>query len=176
MVAEPTDQGRDEDKATVIPMKPLGVVHSEHTSIDKTPVQPVFARGCRGTVEVFPEYAAGLQDIEGFSHLYLLYHMDRAQPERLILKPFLEDVERGVFATRSCYRPNAIGLSVVELLRREDNVLFVDGVDILDGSPLLDIKPFTARFDYHQTTRNGWQDGLDEAAVLKRGRQGFEGS
>ncbi len=156
-----------------IVMRPIGVIHSEHTCIDKTPVQPVFAQGCTGLVEIYPEYAAGLQDIEGFSHIYLLFHMDRAQPAKLIVKPFLEDVERGIFATRSCFRPNGIGLSVVELVRREGDILFVEGVDILDGTPLLDVKPYTARFDYRQTTRNGWQDPLDERTVQERGRQGY---
>ena len=155
-------------------MRPIGVVHSEHTCIDKTPAQPVFAKGCTGTVEVFPEYAAGLQDIEGFSHVYLLFYMDRAQPAKLIVKPFLDDVERGIFATRSPCRPNGIGLSVVELVGREDNVLFVDGLDILDGTLLLDIKPFTARFDCHKSTRNGWQEGLDDETAQERGRHGYE--
>jgi len=167
--------GREEGMPSPEPiaMRPIGIIHSQHERIDKTPVQPVFARGCRGTVEVFPEYAAGLKDIEGFSHLYLLFYMDRAQPAKLIVKPFLDEVERGIFATRSPWRPNGIGLSVVELLSRKDNLLEVDGVDILDGTQLLDIKPFTSRFDTHQTTRNGWQDPLDEETIMERGLQGF---
>ena len=160
----------------VITVRAIGVVRSEHTNPDQTPVQPVFAQGCRGTVEVFDEYAEGLRDIEGFSHIYLLFHLDRARSEKLIVKPCLDDVERGVFSTRSPRRPNFIGLSVVELLGRKNNVLFVDGLDILDGTPLLDIKPYTAGFDQRSNTRNGWYDGLDEETVGKRGRQGFSPS
>ena len=173
MTGQREGETRSDRKDETICVRPIGVVHTEHTCIDKTPVQPVFAKGCRGRVEVFPEYAEGLRDIEGFSHLYLIFHMDRALPAKLVVKPFLDDVERGIFATRSPYRPNAIGLSVVELVGREDNVLIVDGVDILDGTSLLDIKPYTARFDYHETTRNGWQDLLDEETIGERGTQGY---
>jgi tRNA (adenine37-N6)-methyltransferase len=94
---------------------------------------------------------------------------------KLIVKPFLQDVERGVFATRAPSRPNMIGLSIVELVRREGNVLYLDGVDILDGTPLLDIKPYIARFDCVQTLRNGWQDEVDEETARKRGKRGYCG-
>jgi tRNA-Thr(GGU) m(6)t(6)A37 methyltransferase TsaA len=157
-----------------IVLKPIGVVRSEHTRMDKTPVLPVFAEGCRGTVEVFPEYAAGLQDIEGFSHIYLLFYMDRAVTGKLLVKPFVGDVERGVFATRSPSRPNPIGLSVVELIRREENILLVDGLDILDGTAVLDIKPFIGKFDNRQTTRDGWLDEFDDSAISGRAQQAYE--
>jgi tRNA-Thr(GGU) m(6)t(6)A37 methyltransferase TsaA len=116
-----------------------------------------------------------LRDLEGFSHIYLIYHFHQAGPTRLMVKPFLQDVERGVFATRVPCRPNAIGLSVVELVHREANVLHLDGVDILDGTPLLDIKPYTAKFDLFETTRNGWQDDVDEETAGQRGRRGYRG-
>jgi tRNA-Thr(GGU) m(6)t(6)A37 methyltransferase TsaA len=153
----------------------IGIIHSGHVAPENTPIQPVFAQGCAGQVEVFPEFAEGLRDIEGFSHLYLIYHLDRAPAAKLTVKPFLQDVERGVFATRALCRPNAIGLSIVELLRREGNTLYLDGMDILDGTPLLDIKPYTARFDRIESTRNGWQDGIDEATAQERGRRGYTG-
>jgi tRNA-Thr(GGU) m(6)t(6)A37 methyltransferase TsaA len=156
---------------STITYKPIGVIHSEHVAAGRTPIQPVFAKGCTGRAEVFPEFAAGLRDLEGFSHVYLIYHLHRAGPVKLVVKPFLQDVERGVFATRAPCRPNAIGLSIVELVRREDNVLHLDGVDILDGTPLLDIKPYTARFDCIETTRNGWQDEIDEQTAQRRGRR-----
>lgn len=89
------------------------------------------------------------------------------------MKPFLQEIERGVFATRAPCRPNTIGLSVVELVRREGNVLHLDGVDILDGTPLLDVKPYTAKFDCIQTTRNGWQDDVDDTTASQRGRRGY---
>lgn len=149
--------------------KPIGVIRSGHTRPEDTPVQPIYATGCRGRAEVLPEYEAGLRDLEGFSHLYLLYHLHRAGPARLIMMPFLQDVEHGVFATRAPCRPNPIGLSIVALERREGNVLYLDGVDVLDGTPLLDIKPYTARFDRIETTRNGWQDEVDDETARQRG-------
>lgn len=150
----------------------IGVIHSEHQKAEETPIQPAYAQGCVGRVEVFPEYVEGLRDIEGFSHVYLLYHLDRAGSAKLVVKPFLQDVERGVFATRAPCRPNPIGLSIVKLVKREGNVLQLDGVDILDGTPLLDIKPYTAKFDWVKTTRNGWQDSVDEETARQRGRRG----
>lgn len=151
-----------------IKFRPIGVVHTGHIHPDETPIQPVYAPGCLGKVELFPEYREGLSDLDGFSHIYLLYHFHRVQAVHLKVSPFLEDVERGLFATRAPCRPNAIGLSIVELLFRIDNVLHVSGVDMLDGTPLLDIKPYTARFDCIPGTRNGWQDGIDEVAARDR--------
>ncbi len=150
---------------------PIGIIRSKHTNKKKTPVQPVYARGCKGRVEVFEEFAAGLADLEGFSHLYLLYHFHKASPARLVVKPFLQDAQHGVFATRAPCRPNAIGLSVVRLVRRKENILYVEDVDIIDGTPLLDIKPYTARFDLRKVTRNGWQDEVDSVSARKKGRR-----
>jgi len=149
----------------------IGVVRSEHTDPGKTPIQPVYSEGCQGRAEVLPEFAAGLRDLEGFSHVYLVYHMHKASGAKLLVKPFLQDVQRGVFATRAPCRPNPIGLSIVKLVRREENVLHLDGVDVLDGTPLLDIKPYTARFDRIEATRNGWQDDVDEETARRRGRR-----
>jgi tRNA-Thr(GGU) m(6)t(6)A37 methyltransferase TsaA len=151
--------------------RPIGVVRSRHTAAAQTPIQPVFAEGCAGRAEILPEFADGLADLEGFSHIYLIYHLHRAGPARLRVTPFLEDVERGVFATRAPSRPNPIGLSIVELVRREGCILHLDRVDILDGTPLLDIKPYTARFDRIDGTRNGWQDGVPEEEARRRGRR-----
>ena len=159
----------------VITYKPIGVIRSEHLAVEETPIQPVYAKGCKGQAEIFAEFADGLRDLEGFSHIYLIYHFHRAGPARPMVKPFLQDVERGVFATRTPCRPNAIGLSVVELVRREGNVLHLDGVDILDGTPLLDIKPYTTKFDLVETARNGWQDDVDEETAGQRGRRGYRG-
>ena len=149
--------------------RPIGVIHSGHTRPEETPIQPVYAEGCEGKAEVFPEFAPGLRDLEGFSHIYLLYHMHKVEGARLTVQPFLQDVERGVFATRAPCRPNPIGLSIVKLVRREGNILYLDGVDVLDGTPLLDIKPYTARFDRRENTRNGWQDEVDERTAWQRG-------
>jgi len=151
----------------------IGIIHSEHTVAENTPIQPVYAKGCLGQAEIFPQFLEGLRDLEGFSHLYLIYHFHQTGPAQLSVKPFLQDVERGVFATRSPRRPNTIGLSIVTLIRREANILYLDGLDILDGTPLLDIKPYTAKFDRFDTTRNGWQDQVDEKTALQRGRRGY---
>jgi len=159
----------------VISYKPIGVIRSEHHAAEKTPIQPTYAKGCKGRAEIFPELAEGLRDLDGFSHVYLIYHFHQSGSARLVVKPFLQDIERGVFATRAPCRPNAIGLSVVELVNREGNVLHLDGVDILDGTPLLDIKPYTAKFDCIETTRNGWQDEVNEETARRRGRRGYDG-
>ncbi len=161
---------------TTIAFNPIGIIHSEHRIAEKTPVQPVYAKGCRGQVEVFPEFVAGLRDLAGFSHIYLLYHLHAAGPARLLVKPFLQDVEHGIFATRSPWRPNPIGISIVELLKVDGPVLHLDLVDILDGTPLLDIKPYTAKFDRFEieALRNGWQDEVDEETAQKRGLRGYK--
>jgi tRNA-Thr(GGU) m(6)t(6)A37 methyltransferase TsaA len=159
----------------VVTYRAIGVIRSGHLAVEETPIQPAYAKGCKGRAEIFPEFAEGLRDLEGFSHVYLIYHFHRAGPARLIVKPFLQDVERGVFATRAPCRPNAIGLSVVELVCREGNVLHLEGVDILDGTPLLDIKPYTAKFDRFDTTRNGWQDEINGEIARLLGRRGYKG-
>ncbi len=156
--------------------RPIGIIHSAHRVPEETPIQPVFARGCTGSVELFEEFAEGLRDVEGFSHLYLLFHFHCSGAPNLLVKPFLQDVERGVFATRFPCRPNSIGLSIVALTRREGRFLYLDGVDILDGTPLLDIKPYTARFDNLVTERNGWQDEVGEDTAQRRGRRGYAGA
>ncbi|MDK2972983.1 MAG: tRNA (adenine37-N6)-methyltransferase [Candidatus Sumerlaeota bacterium] len=161
---------------TPVIFRPIGIIHSEHTNAERTPIQPVYARECMGQAEVFPEFAEGLRDLGAFSHIYLICHLNQAGAPRLKVKPFLQDIERGVFATRAPCRPNAIGLSVVELLRVEGNVLHLAGVDILDGTPLLDIKPYTAKFDRIEITRNGWQDEVDEKTASRRGKRGYSES
>jgi len=154
---------------------PIGIVHSRHTKPEETPIQPVFAADCKGQIEVFPEFEEGLMDVERYSHLYLLYYLHKAGEVRLLAKPFLQNQLHGIFSTRATARPNYIGLSIVKLVRREKNILYVEGVDILDGTPLLDIKPYLARFDRVDTQRNGWQDGVDEETAWKSGRQGYRG-
>ena len=139
---------------------------------EKTPIQPVYAKGCKGYVELLPEFVDGLRDLNGFSHIYLIYHFHKSRQVKLIVKPYLQDVDRGIFSTRAPFRPNPIGLSVVELLGIEGNILHLDGVDILDDTPLLDIKPYTAKFDLRNVTKNGWQDEVDQETAEKRGKRG----
>ncbi len=153
----------------------IGVIHSPHTDPAKAPVQPVFATGIRGTVAVDPEYADGLRDLDGFSHIYLLYAFHRAQQTKLLVSPSLEDETHGVFATRAPCRPNKIGFSVVRLVSIDGCTLTVEDVDVLDGTPLLDIKPYVSRFDARDSVRSGWQDGVSDDVAAVRGRRGFQG-
>jgi tRNA-Thr(GGU) m(6)t(6)A37 methyltransferase TsaA len=155
--------------------RPIGIIRSCHVKAEETPIQPAYAKGCLGRAEIFPEFAQGLKDLDGYSHIYLIYHLHQAGPGKLIARPFLQDVEHGIFSTRSPWRPNPIGLSVVELVKVDGNNLQFDGADILDGTPLLDIKPYSEKFDHIHTTRNGWQDEVDEETALKRGQRGYRG-
>lgn len=135
---------------------PIGIIHSPYRSKDQCPIQPLHSAEAEGRVEVFPEYAEGLQDVEGFTHIYLLYFFDRSGEVRLVRPTFLDDQPHGVFASRHPCRPNGIGLSIVSLVRREDDVLVVRGIDILDGTPSLDIKPYMHRFDAIEGASDGW--------------------
>lgn len=135
--------------------RPIGVIRSPFCEKGEMPIQATLSQA-EGSIEVYPEYAAGLQDIEGFSHITLLYWFHRSEGYRLVVRPFLDQVKRGLFATRHPARPNPIGISTVELLGREENRLRVRGIDVLDGTPLLDIKPFVPAFDHRQGTRVGW--------------------
>ena len=126
--------------------RPIGVVRSPYTALTGMPLQPVAAPDVAGTVEVAPEFQAGLRDIAGFSHLILLYHLHEMEGYALEVRPFLDEEEHGIFATRAPKRPNSIGLSVMRL-EREGGTLHITGVDILDGTPLLDIKPHVPLFD-----------------------------
>ena len=157
----------------VVCYQPIGVIRSEHVAADKTPIQPVYAKNCKGKAEIFPEFAEGLRDLEGFSHLYLIYHFHHAGHVKLSVKPFLQDVVRGLFATRAPCRPNPIGLSIVRLVKIEGTTLHLEDMDILDDTPLLDIKPYTTKFDCITTTRNGWQDMIDAKTAQKRGKRGY---
>lgn len=141
-----------------IAYKAIGIIRTPFTSTKGTPIQPIGGVDAEGVVEVFPEYAEGLEDIEGFSHLILLYHLHLAKPYRLKVKPFMDDVYHGLFATRAPSRPNAIGLSVVRLLEREGNRLNIREIDIIDGAPLLDIKPYVPAFDAVDAEKIGWLD------------------
>jgi tRNA-Thr(GGU) m(6)t(6)A37 methyltransferase TsaA len=138
-------------------MRPIGVIHSQFNDKKLTPIQPSRSQAV-GQVEVSPEFAEGLQDIEGFSHIILLYTFHQSEGYSLRVKPFLDDQLRGLFATRYPCRPNPIGLSVVRLIARRGNLLEIEGVDVLDGTPLLDIKPYVPDFDVRLGTRVGWYE------------------
>jgi tRNA-Thr(GGU) m(6)t(6)A37 methyltransferase TsaA len=134
----------------------IGIIHSPFKSFEGTPIQPIGGMGVEAEVEIFPEYVEGLQDLEGFSHIILLYHFHLSQTYKLKVKPFLDDVEHGLFATRAPARPNPIGISLVRLRRIENNTIYVQDVDIIDQTPLLDIKPFVPDFDVRKAERAGW--------------------
>jgi tRNA (adenine37-N6)-methyltransferase len=136
--------------------RPIGTVHSPFKEPSGTPIQPSAAFGSPGMVELLPAYQEGLQDLEGFSHLYLLYYCHLAQEFSLKVKPFLDDRVRGLFATRAPARPNSIGLSVVQLERIDGARLYLRDVDVVDGTPLLDIKPYVPRFDERPGAKTGW--------------------
>jgi tRNA-Thr(GGU) m(6)t(6)A37 methyltransferase TsaA len=161
----------EESRLPTLSLTPIGIIHSTHHDANRTPIQPACAPGSAGRIEVFEAYAEGLADIEGFSHLHILYWLDRAAPASLTVMPFLEDVFHGIFATRAPMRPNPLGLSVVRLLERRGRVLLVEDLDVLDGTPLLDIKPYVERFDVRQGTRGGWTDGVDAETFRRRGRR-----
>lgn len=140
----------------MIHYQPIGIIHSPFTEPKGTPVQATAARDVAGVIEVNPAYAAGLKDMEDFSHLILLYHFHLVKEASLVVKPFLDNEPHGIFATRSPARPNAIGFSVVRLDKVEGNRLYIRDVDIIDGTPLLDIKPYVAEFDVREAVQNGW--------------------
>ncbi len=153
---------------SVFTFKAIGVIHSPFKTLESMPIQPMGAKDIEGIVDVFPEYEEGLQDLEGFSHIILLYHFHQVRRVNLKVIPFLDQQERGVFATRAPVRPNPIGLSIVELVSREKNVLFVKNVDILDGTPLIDIKPYVEKFDHPTSSRAGWLErNLDKFSTIK---------
>jgi tRNA-Thr(GGU) m(6)t(6)A37 methyltransferase TsaA len=139
-----------------ITLKPIGVIHSPFTDPKSMPIQPISENSAAGTVEVFPEFAPGLKDLEGFSHIVLLYHFHRSRTYSLSVIPYLDTEPRGLFATRAPNRPNPIGLSVVRLARIEGSRLQVENIDVLDGTPLLDIKPHVPDFDCAPGARTGW--------------------
>jgi len=136
--------------------KPIGTIHSPFKDIEGVPIQPTAAEGVAGTVEIKPKYADGLKDIEGFSHIILMYHFHLSEGYSLEAKPFMDNSLHGVFATRAPRRPNPIGISVVRLVRVEGRTLHIEGVDIVDGTPLLDIKPYVPEFDAAKVERIGW--------------------
>lgn len=153
MHQKPTDPTRQP-----VTYRPIGVIRTPFTEQENTPIQGIFNAAC-GTVEVFPEYEEGLLDLESFSHLILIYHFHRATGAMLRQKPFLDvQKERGIFAIRHFNRPNPIGISIVELKGVRGNILDICGVDVLDGTPLLDIKPYVRQFDHRDEVRSGWVD------------------
>ena len=142
-------------------IKPVGIIHSPYKTKEECPIQGVAQPDVKGTIELFSEYSEGLRDVETFSHIILIYLFDRAGEVKLVRKPFLDDTPHGVFASRHPCRPNGIGLSVVRLLKREANILNVSGIDTLDKTPLIDIKPYIPIFDVFPEANSGWVSSKD---------------
>ena len=154
--------------------QPIGIIHSPHTDPHGMPIQPSGARGIAGHIVLDESYVDGLADLEGFSHIILLYHFHRVRGFTLKVVPFLDSIARGVLATRAPRRPNAIGLSVVRLVRIEKNVLFIEDVDILDNTPLLDIKPYVPEFDPCTEAVCGWLERTAPCAQRVRADTRFD--
>lgn len=146
---------------SMIQLKPIGVVHSPFKQAKGTPVQPRVATSAQGTVEVFGQYREGLKDLAAFDRIWLVCWFHRASAPRMQIVPYLDDTERGLFATRAPSRPNPIGISPVRLIRVDGNILTVSELDVLDGTPLLDIKPYSPHFDCFEESKSGWLDQSD---------------
>jgi len=162
------------DRQTMrIEYRPIGVIHTPYRHIDDMPIQPSGAEGVRGTVQLFSHYRAGLRDLDGFSHICLIYHFHRSPGALLTVTPFLDSEPRGIFATRAPRRPNPIGLSVVRLIGISKARVEIENVDILDGTPLLDIKPSVPEFDHAPVERTGWLETAGDAVRRTRSDQRF---
>lgn len=160
----------------VFSVRPIGVIRTPFVQATDTPIQPIAAEGVRGRIELDEEYVEGLMDLEGFSHITLVYLFHQIQGCALRVVPFMDTVEHGIFATRAPKRPNRIGISTVRLLGVAGNVVEVEQVDMLDGTPLLDIKPFYARYDHREGTRCGWLEGSRNVPVERlKADNRFEG-
>lgn len=154
-------------------MDPIGIIQTPFRALENMPIQPKGAADVIGTVRVEEQYVEGLADLEGFSHIYLFYLFHQAQRTQLKVVPFMDTVERGVFSTRSPLRPNHIGLSLVELIRVDGAELTVKGIDVLDLTPLLDIKPYIERFDRVSESRSGWMTANETEVAEKRSDSRF---
>ncbi len=157
-----------------IEFTPIGVIHSPFKELEDMPIQPAGAAGATGTVEVFEDFRPGLNDLDGFSHIILLYHFHRSRSFNLHLVPFMDSETRGLFATRAPNRPNPIGLSIVQLDKIEDGVLHIQNLDILDGTPLLDIKPYVPEFDAPLEVRTGWLEKAGKTVSSQKSDDRFK--
>ncbi|MFC0877219.1 tRNA (N6-threonylcarbamoyladenosine(37)-N6)-methyltransferase TrmO [Saccharicrinis sp. FJH2] len=137
-------------------IKPIGIIHTPYTDIPDMPIQPIAAEGITGYIELEPEYLEGLRDLDGFSHITLLYHFHKIEDHQLKVIPFMDTQERGIFSTKAPKRPNAIGMSTVKLTGIQGNLIYIEQVDMLDGTPLIDIKPFYPRYDNRENVTIGW--------------------
>ncbi|MDA3890381.1 MAG: tRNA (N6-threonylcarbamoyladenosine(37)-N6)-methyltransferase TrmO [Salinivirgaceae bacterium] len=148
-----------------IEIKPIGKIFTPHYTIQSIPIQPIAAEGVKGHIELLPKYVDGLKDIEGFSHIILIYYFHKIRGFELQVTPFMDTVKHGIFATRSPKRPNAMGISTVRLNSVDANILHIEDVDMLNGTPLIDIKPFFSKFDNRIDAKAGWLDARGDIPV-----------
>ncbi len=156
-----------------ITYEPIGIIHSPFTQLSDMPIQPTSESSAPGHLEIYPEFIEGLQDLGGFSHIYLLYHLHQARQARLSVVPFLDTKARGIFATRAPSRPNPIGLSLVKLVHVENARVYVEQLDVLNGTPLLDLKPFIPAFENGEDIRTGWLEEIQKNVAKKRSDNRF---
>ena len=156
------------------PIKPIGVIHSPFQTIEEMPIQPRGAAGTKGRIHVEEAFQAGLKDLDGFSHIFLIYSFHKVTRTALTVVPFMDTQPRGVYATRSPLRPNHIGISIVRLEKIEGNLLHVIDIDVLDGTPLLDIKPYMDKFDGVTDSRSGWMQASEKDVAEKRSDSRFK--
>jgi tRNA-Thr(GGU) m(6)t(6)A37 methyltransferase TsaA len=157
-----------------ITYKPIGIIHSPFFKIEDMPIQSSSAEGIRGQIVLNEKYIEGICDLDGFSHIYLLYHFHLSKSFNLKVVPFLDNQERGVFSTRAPKRPNSIGLSVVKLIKIDKNILEIENVDIVDGTPLLDIKPYIQEMEGVEQFRIGWLSKYKDEIKIKNSDKRFE--
>ncbi|MCG8332923.1 MAG: tRNA (N6-threonylcarbamoyladenosine(37)-N6)-methyltransferase TrmO [Proteobacteria bacterium] len=153
---------------------PIGTIHTPFKTIENMPIQPRGAVGIKGQIELYPEFVEGLKDLDGFSHAILLYHFHKVEGFELLPVPFLDTEQRGVFATRSPKRPNAIGLSIIKIMRVDNSIVHIEHVDMLDKTPLLDIKPYVPEFDHYGDVRAGWFENTKGDVETKRSDERFK--
>ena len=155
-------------------IQPIGTIHTPFKKLDGMPIQPAGARGVEGSIEIFKEYNDGLKDLDGFSHIILLYHFHQSDGFKLKVVPYMDTEPRGLFATRAPKRPNPIGLSIVQLDKIEGDTLYIQNIDVLDGTPLLDIKPYVPDFDSYDNVRVGWLHKTGKTVTTKRSDERFK--
>ena len=153
--------------------KSIGIIHSPYKTIDNMPIQPAAADGIKGQIILNEEYVEGLADLDGFSHIYLLYHLHLSESYNLKVIPFLDVEHRGLFATRAPRRPNSIGLSVVKLVKIDFNVIEIENIDIVDGTPLLDIKPYIYEMEFVNNPKTGWLSSYIKEIKSKKSDKRF---
>jgi len=148
-------------------IQPIGVIHTPHNDIKDMPIQPLAAQGIAATIELNPAYTSGLKDLDGFSHITLVYHFHKIKEFELQVIPFMDNEKRGIFACKAPKRPNAIGISTVKLVKIENNILHIEEADMLDGTPLIDIKPFYPRYDNRENVKIGWLEANNDLPTDK---------